>query len=46
MYYDTTYPFKNGNKSIGFSYIKKDKKNIFDRVYPFEVFRIPLELKD
>lgn len=44
VYFDNTYPLINGNKSIGFSYSKKEKTSRFDRVYPYEVFRIPLEI--
>ena len=44
IYLDTTYPLSKGNKSMGFSYTKNKKKNIADREYPYEVFRIPLEL--
>lgn len=44
MYLDTTFPLVNGNKSIGFSYTKNECKAIFDREYPYGIFRIPLEL--
>ena len=45
MYLDTCYPLIDGNKSIGFSYIKNEVRNsFFDRKYPYEVFRIPIEL--
>lgn len=44
MYYDRTYPLVNGNKSIGFSYIKNEAPKGFERQYPYEVFRIPLEI--
>lgn len=43
MYYDTTYPLINGNKSIGFSYTKYEKNSMWDRMYPYEILRIPLE---
>ena len=43
-YFDTSYPLVGGNKSVGFSYKKYEQKNRFDRVYPYEVFRIPVEL--
>ena len=46
MYYDTTYPLINGNKSIGFSYTKNEKSNMFDRMYPYEILRIPLEVEN
>lgn len=44
MYLDTTYPLVGGNKSIGFSYHKLERESIWDREYPFEVFRIPIEI--
>ncbi|MCK5344108.1 MAG: hypothetical protein KAR20_11930 [Candidatus Heimdallarchaeota archaeon] len=43
MYFDTTYPLVNGNKSIGFSYTKNE---CIDTPYLYEIFRIPLELED
>ena len=44
IYYDNTFPLVDGNKSLGFSFVKFEKKSIFDRQFPYEVFRIPLEL--
>jgi len=44
IYFDDTYPLVGGNKSIGFAYEKFERKSIFDRLYPFEVFRIPIEI--
>lgn len=44
IYFDNTYPLIKGNKSIGFSYHKNEKQTVFDRMYPYEVLRIPLEL--
>ena len=46
MYYDNTYPLIDGNKSIGFSYTKNEKHDIWNRQYPFESFRIPVELEN
>lgn len=46
IYIDETFPLVGGNKSIGFSYTKNKKKSIFDREYPYEIFRIPLELEE
>ena len=46
LFYDTTYPLIGGNKSIGFSYVKFEKKSIFDREYPYEVFRLPVEMPE
>lgn len=45
MYIDTTYPLVNENKSLGFSYVKYKPESIFDSLYPYETFRIPLEIK-
>ena len=44
IYFDNTFPLIDGNKSLGFSFVKFEKKSIFDRQFPYEVFRIPLEL--
>lgn len=44
IYLDMCYPLIGGNRSIGFSYTKFKKESIFDREYPYEVFRIPIEL--
>ena len=44
IYFDNTFPLIDGNKSLGFSFVKFEKKSMFDRQFPFEVFRIPLEL--
>lgn len=44
MYLDTTFPLVGGNRSIGFSYTKLKKESMFDRSFPYEVFRIPIEL--
>lgn len=41
-YYDTTFPIVGGNRSIGFSYKKEENNPI--RSFPYEVFRIPIEL--
>ena len=46
MYLDTTYPLVYGNSSIGFSYTKNEKKSLCSREYPYEVFRIPIELNN
>jgi hypothetical protein len=46
IYFDVCFPLVGGNRSIGFSYTKQDKKSMFDREFPYEVFRIPLELKE
>lgn len=45
IYFDRNYPLVDNNKSIGFSYSKTEKRSVFDREYPYEVFRIPLEIK-
>lgn len=42
LFHDTAYPLQHGNSSIAFSYQKLEKINIFDREFPYEVFRIPL----
>lgn len=44
VYFDNCFPLVGGNKSIGFSYVKLERKSVFDRQYPYEVFRLPLEL--
>jgi|GEM_PF-4326398 len=44
IYFDGTFPLIEGNKSLGFSYVKFERENIFDRLYPYEVFRIPLDI--
>ncbi len=44
MYLDTTFPIIEGNRSIGFSYVKNKKTSAFDREYPYEILRIPLEV--
>jgi hypothetical protein len=44
MYYDNTFPCVGGNKCIGFSQVKFEKKNMFDKEFPYECFRIPIEL--
>ena len=46
VYYDSNFPLFGGNKAIGFTYTKYEKKSIFDREYPYEAFRIPLELEN
>jgi hypothetical protein len=46
VYFDNTYPLVGGNKSIGFAYEKFERKSMFDRLYPFEVFRIPIEIAE
>jgi len=45
VYYDTTYPLVIDNKSIGFAYEKFKRESIFDREFRYEVFRIPIEIK-
>lgn len=44
IYFDTTFPLVKDNKSIGFSYVKNEVKGWFDWEFPYEVFRLPLEL--
>ncbi len=44
IYFDNTYPCIGGNKCIGFSQVKFEKKNMFDKEFPYECFRIPIEL--
>lgn len=44
MYLDECFPLVGGNKSIGFAYTKLEKTSVFDREYPYEVFRIPIEI--
>lgn len=46
MYFDNCFPLVGGNKSIGFSYVKLERKSVFDRQYPYEVFRLPLEIEN
>lgn len=46
MYFDRSFPLIGDNKSIGFSYVKFEKKSMFDREYPYEVFRLPIELPE
>jgi hypothetical protein len=43
IYLDNNFPLIGENKSIGFSYNKYEKKSMFGREYPYEVFRIPLD---
>jgi hypothetical protein len=43
MFFDNTYPLIGGNRSIAFSYIALERNSIFDKLYPYEVFRIPIE---
>jgi len=45
LYLDTTFPLVGGNRSLGFSDIKLERRSIFDREYPFGVFRIPIDLE-
>lgn len=45
VYLDTTFPLIGGNRSIGFSYEKYEKKSIFDSEYPFGIIRIPLDIE-
>lgn len=45
IYLDECFPIAGGNKSIGFAYVKNEKHSMFDREFPYEVFRIPLEIK-
>lgn len=44
MYVDRTFPLIGGNKSIGFAYTKAKRETIFDREFPYECFRIPVEI--
>ncbi len=41
---DRNYPMAGGNLSLAFSYTLNKPESIFDREYPYEVFRIPLEI--
>lgn len=43
IYLDDCFPLVFENLSIGFSYTKNQKQSIFDREFPYENFRIPLE---
>lgn len=43
MYHDTTFPLVGGNSAIGFSYQYNTSPNFWDRVFPYESFRIPTE---
>ena len=43
IYLDTTYPLVGGNRSLGFSYSINKNAGMFDRVFDYAVFRIPLE---
>lgn len=45
LFLDCSFPLLDANRSIAFSYNKFEKKSLFDRLYPYEVFRLPLELK-
>lgn len=42
IYVDTTYPIIGGNRSIVFSYTKNERKNIFDREFPYDSLLIPI----
>lgn len=44
IFLDDTFPLVDGNRSLAFSDEKYEKKSIFDREYPFGIFRIPLDL--
>lgn len=45
IFSDTTFPYDSVVKSgIAFSYTKKTRQHFTDRVYPFEVFRIPFKI--
>lgn len=44
IYLDTTYPLAGGNKSLGFSYNINKNVGMFDRVFDYALFRIPLEI--
>lgn len=44
IYVDRTYPLVDKNLSLGFSYHHTPAVNVFDREFPYEVFRIPLEI--
>lgn len=45
IFLDNTYPLPNGNRSIAFSYVKHKQESVFDRQFPYEVFRIPLPIQ-
>ncbi len=42
IYLDTTYPLVGGNKSLGFSFAKKECVGMFDQPFSYQDFRIPL----
>lgn len=44
IYLDNTFPLIDGNRSIAFSFVKNEKKSMFDSEFLYENFRIPIEL--
>lgn len=44
IYHDTSYPIAHAS-CLGFSYRRTELKSMFDSAFPWEVFRIPLEIK-
>lgn len=45
IYLDTTFPLVRGNKSLGFSYSIKEDFKLWESPFPYEVFRLPLEIE-
>lgn len=46
MFIDRNFPLFDRNVSLAFSYHKFKKESVFDREYPYECFRIPLEINE
>ena len=44
IYFDDSYPLVGENKSLGFSYTKLEKEYFYSRDFPYESFRIPIEI--
>ena len=42
IYFDNCFPIVGGNDNLGFSYIKKEKENMFDSEFNYYDFRLPL----
>ena len=42
IYFDNCFPIVGGNENLGFSYTKKEKKNMFDDEFNYYDFRLPL----
>ena len=44
IYFDDSFPIVGGNRSLGFSYTRKEVESTFDVEFNYQDFRIPLTL--